>query len=129
MKVYVVTDGDYSDYHIVSVFSTGEKAKEFIEKMCKEGIIEEYDIDAYIEPLEKGYFPYFVRMTKEGEVLECRKYDCSYPDLDELDFDINKNMYTKCWAKDDGHAIKIAGERRRVILAEERWGKRTGVGQ
>lgn len=32
-KVYIVTDGDYSDYHIVAVFSTQAKADECIATM------------------------------------------------------------------------------------------------
>lgn len=33
MKVYIVTDGDYSDYHIVAVFSTQAKADECVATM------------------------------------------------------------------------------------------------
>ena len=31
MKVYLVSTGEYSDYHIVGVFSTHEKAQEYID--------------------------------------------------------------------------------------------------
>ena len=31
-KVYIVTDGEYSDYHIESCFSTKKKAQEYIDE-------------------------------------------------------------------------------------------------
>jgi len=27
MKIYIVSDGDYSDYHIIGIYSTREKAE------------------------------------------------------------------------------------------------------
>ena len=53
MKVYVVTAGEYSDYHIVAVFSTKENALKFAEEHRNviEGLayfedeIEEYEVD------------------------------------------------------------------------------------
>lgn len=50
-KVYIVTEGEYSDYHIEEVFSTRKKAEEFIEKYKEVeeywyGEIEEYEIDS-----------------------------------------------------------------------------------
>ena len=53
MKVYVVTQGTYSDYGLVGIFSTKEKAMEFLEKQGRwdydlnssENDIEEYELD------------------------------------------------------------------------------------
>lgn len=58
MKIYVVTQGEYSDYHIVTTFLDEKVANEFVKKMSSkingysnEYIIEEYevlkDIDEY----------------------------------------------------------------------------------
>ena len=51
MKVYVLTRGEYSDYHIIGVYSTREKAQEVCDVMCGNGTIydapqiEEYELD------------------------------------------------------------------------------------
>lgn len=51
MKVYVVTQGEYSDYHIIGVYSTKEKAQELYDAMRKSGTywdephIEDYELD------------------------------------------------------------------------------------
>ena len=51
MKVFVVTDGIYSDYHIVAVFSSREKAEKFVArytwKETENTCIEEYSLDQH----------------------------------------------------------------------------------
>lgn len=52
MKVYVVTEGSYSDYHIDSIFSTREKADIRVALLnssdYRDADVEEWDVD-YIE--------------------------------------------------------------------------------
>lgn len=51
-KVYIVTDGEYSDYHIESCFSTKKKAQEYIKNAkkvngsCYDPNIEEWELDS-----------------------------------------------------------------------------------
>ena len=51
MKVYILTQGEYSDYHIVGVYSTKEKAQELCDAMRTNGTlwdepqVEEYEMD------------------------------------------------------------------------------------
>ena len=52
MKVYIVTSGDYDDYQIDEVFSTKEKAEEYIEYFGDYCRIEECDLDNPIEHKE-----------------------------------------------------------------------------
>lgn len=52
MKVYIVTSGDYDDYQIDEVFSTKEKAEEYIECFGDGCRIEEYNLDNPIEHKE-----------------------------------------------------------------------------
>ncbi len=53
MKVYVLTRGEYSDYHIIGVYSAKEKAQEVCDAMCTSGSvwdeprIEEYELDEF----------------------------------------------------------------------------------
>lgn len=54
-KVYIVTDGEYSDYSIRACFSNKEKAEEYIKILQENGLdrysarIEEYDLDVSVE--------------------------------------------------------------------------------
>lgn len=52
MKVYIVTSGDYDDYNIDEVFSTKEKAEEYIEYFGDDYRIEEYNLDNPVEHKE-----------------------------------------------------------------------------
>ncbi|MBR2248771.1 MAG: hypothetical protein IJ880_17455 [Bacilli bacterium] len=45
MTVYVVTDGEYSDYHIVGIFSDREKAEICVAIKTEDGGVEEWDVD------------------------------------------------------------------------------------
>ena len=56
MKVYIVTSGDYDDYRIAEVFSTKEKAEEYIEYFGDDYRIEEYNLDNPIEPKENIWY-------------------------------------------------------------------------
>ena len=44
-KIYIVTSGEYSDYHIDAVFSTKNKAKSYIQQHGTGYMIEKYDLD------------------------------------------------------------------------------------
>lgn len=46
MKVYIVTQGEYSDYSIQAAFSTREKAEEYRAAKPSEYRIEEYELDS-----------------------------------------------------------------------------------
>mgnify|MGYP003674144367 FL=1 len=43
-SIYVLTEGSYSDYHIIGVYSTKELAKE-AQSLYQDSQIEEYDLD------------------------------------------------------------------------------------
>src|SRR6476646_8883862 len=68
--VYLVTSGDYSDYSINGAFSSRVKAQAFIdyERKRRESSryrrndydIEEYELDSYLNELERGLTCYYV---------------------------------------------------------------------
>lgn len=69
-KVYIVTSGEYSDYHIDAVFSTREKAEEFVSVLKLNDPVEivEWNVDGIIEGDEaKHYEATFAYET--GELL------------------------------------------------------------
>ena len=48
MTVYIVTEGDYSDYHIEEVFSEREQAEKYValhNKRYDKYLIAEYEVD------------------------------------------------------------------------------------
>lgn len=77
MKVYLVSSGEYSSYGINCVFSTKEKAEEYINLSIEYGNynkdyfdIEEYDLDPEIKIPHNYKFKYFytVYTDKEGNI-------------------------------------------------------------
>lgn len=94
MKAYIVTSGSYSDYNIEAVFSTEEKAKEFINNRGDDDFneIEEYEMD---KPCEKEKSIYWCTVNiKTGEIfVESRwtSMDIYKDDIDTFCFDESLN--------------------------------------
>lgn len=125
-KVYVVTAGDYSDYHIKGIFDSREKAEEYINHSTDSDLndIEEYNLN---EP----------KPDKSEKVFTLRS------EFDAIDFEVigykaapNHYKDLMCRADSGGwiprndvifyicsdtreRAIKIASERLRQVKAEE----------
>lgn len=125
-KVYVVTAGDYSDYHIKGIFDSREKAEEYINHSASTKLndIEEYNLNE-------------LKPDKSEKLFKLRSK------FDEIDFHITGYGPDKAHYKDlmcrvdsDGwiprndvifyicadtreRAIKIASERLRQVKAEE----------
>jgi hypothetical protein len=72
-SIYVLTEGDYSDYHIVGVYSTKELAKE-AQSLYEHSQIEEYDLDNIPE-----YFVYCWAVDEDhAEKIALDKLDKYY---------------------------------------------------
>ena len=127
-KTYLVTDGSYSDYGIVGSFSSKEKAESYVEKFG--GRVETFDVDSELSELKRDVFNYRVEMNKKGDVVKTK---CSTGERESTLVGIshsyfssehgNLTMNVYCSAKDEDHAIKIAGEIRTRILAANEWKK------
>lgn len=121
--IYVVTQGDYSDYHIVSATTDHELAKKIAAKFddgyedCR---IEEYgDAEIMIRP---AWVIYFDKTGNVETTLEC---DCAY-DYSNIGKVYENNTYwgqPRIWvyvsADSLESAIKIAAEKRAKYLAEK----------
>lgn len=136
-KVFIVTHGDYSDYHIVGVFSTQEKAQEAIDSGAARGDIEEHDLDPTTTKygiLEQGWRQWHLDFNKEGDIVSIYEQNkqSSYDELEgnngQLYWSIKAHpMYQKyeprfhihirLFAKDKDHAIKSAIDKRRMVLS------------
>lgn len=123
MKVYVVTQGEYSDYSIRAIFDNKEQADLYCESV--EGAeyswdkpdIEEWEMNEV--RLNKGDRCWYIRMAKDGTVLQAN-IDNSLYDHNGTGVYAGGNMFTRCFAPDKDTAIKIANDRRAVLIAENK---------
>jgi hypothetical protein len=135
--IYIVTSGSYSDYHIDAIFSTPEKAVQYTESKDYYNI-ETYPID--VPPTLRGY--YIVEMKQDGTVVHAtfkdevpESYDTRiwfrYDDEWKRDHSgecepipvVETTLVSTVITHDENRAIKVTGERRGIILAQNLWGK------
>jgi hypothetical protein len=129
--IYVVTQGYNEDYHICGVFDSEPLAKRFIETFSSAQQwdfmgIEEWKLNPHKLEIGKGYKPFFVRMSKEGDMIEINESNSiygfnDYRDGENWGFDFFDNLFNHCFAKDEKHAIKITNELRTQLIAEDKW--------
>jgi hypothetical protein len=124
-KVFLVTSGSYSDYHVVGVFSTRENAERVINDADKSdydsAYIEEYDIDPTIDELNQGLTMYRVLMTVEGDTKEIEKVEGISSVRSFSCTTVRNDLNMSVWAKDETHAVKIVNEKRLQRIAENNW--------
>lgn len=122
MRVYIITEGAYSDYHICAVCLDKEKAECIAEKVC--GEVEEYETkDADILFKKIPYYKIYIDI-KTGKILCAQQHsveDNDYYDTYAKGWDrcepIQKNgkviicFKTYVQAKEKEKAIKIARDR------------------
>jgi hypothetical protein len=125
--MYVITEGEYSDYSIVAVFSTKQLAQKFIDahkaSRWSSPRIEEYELDPRQGALNLNHKPFAVRMERCGDVVECEHSEVlNTTERDsEPSFDREGNLHDVVWAKNGDHAVKIVSERRRQLIANNEW--------
>ena len=113
--IYILTEGDYSDYHVIGVYSTEELAKK-AQFVYKDSQIEEYALDDVPEypPGMKGWYvniddakpddPYSYQVSPDYATI---------PSESEYNYHYNKQTgyYVYCWAVDEDHSLKIARDK------------------
>lgn len=117
--VYIVTQGEYSDYRIVAVFLD----KAIAERCAVDtvGDIEEWEIGTIIPKLPE----YSVDIAKDGTILYVNNRGIWGDDHNgEYRGPFSEYSYDKIYtftmrAKDKEHAIKIANEKRARAIAKE----------
>lgn len=122
MKIYVITKGCYSDYHICAVATDKEKANMLAKKFsdsyeCAE--IEEYDTDDCNEVLkwENSYSCFYFEKDNRISVHECdfdRHYKSDYTPTKTRD-----GYYVAVYANDKEEALKKASDIFAKVRAEE----------
>ena len=123
MDVYVVTKGDYSDYHIVGVYSSKELA-DLAHKNLNADDIETWKLDEHMGE-KGGLLLYNVIMDRHGNTKGLsRQSNLEEPQHDWYPYygADQYQMVFPVWAKDASHAVKIANERRIQLIASGTWG-------
>jgi len=112
MKIYVVTEGSYSDYHIVGVSDDMETARKIAEYRGAE--VETYDTNDFTDDRLLWVYTWRTWYDDYGEKQERESLECRMPD--EVDREVNKiyqsgdksRYKVVVKAKDRDHALKIA---------------------
>lgn len=128
--IYVVTSGDYSDYQIHGVFSTAAKAQAFIdherEQMWGAAEIEQWTLDEYCDPVERGlrcYYVSFLNIRQSAAQASLSPAQSPFESVNKPDRTGVRSYVTYLWAQDEAAALKIANERRIQYLLNEELNK------
>ena len=120
-KIYVITAGYYSDYHIISATTDYEKAVALKEKFTTrwdEARIEEYaDADFKLQKIWKIHF------SPSGNVWDVDYCGSAWQfeniDLNNVTSTLEGRLRVDVVADDEETAVKIAAEKRAQYLAEK----------
>lgn len=124
MTVYIVTEGDYSDYHIEAVFQSREQAVAYVEKHIGRSWypfrIEEYEMDASAPRTDKQMYEvtyingrWTIEPTDDALYAEPR-----FREVESWVDDKQYVCYMTVFAKDKEHALKIASDEFARLKAE-----------
>jgi|WetSurMetagenome_2_1015567.scaffolds.fasta_scaffold15373_8 hypothetical protein len=134
-KVWLVTEGAYSDYRVIGIYSSEAKAEEAKAIFVTRNDLEEYELDSLPEG-RQGFYGYMVSMRRNGDSYS-QLWDSpagfapgwseaiGHPGWSEAigprgrNTDILREFHV--WAKDGKHAVKIANEYRTQMIAEGAW--------
>lgn len=116
MKIYVVTKGEYSDYHIITATTDETLAYQIKEKFNRK-----YDA-AYVEVFEDAELflkpCFFLRFDENGNVIESESRSNTEYDYDGYcGIDTRGNFFISVVTDDLESAIKIGAEKRAMCLA------------
>ncbi len=112
--VYIVTTGIYSDYQIRAVFSDETNAQTLAGKLAEANDVEEWEVDSTI--IEPGMDLWQVTMTGAGEVLGAETETYAVASWWRV-WERDGNLHGQCWANNREHAVKIANEKRLMMIA------------
>jgi hypothetical protein len=120
-KIYVVTKGSYSDYHVVTATTDEDVANKIAKKFSDSwdrADVEVYeDAEIYMKPV------FYVCFEQNGDVHEiCDESSNTYyyDNINECDFEVDgERVYAVVQADNEEHAIKIASEKRAEFLARK----------
>ncbi len=131
-SVWAIEDGEYSDYHVVGVFSTQEKAEQV--QRFTGGEITEWILDPAVREINQGMSLWRVLMLRDGTTEKVWKGE-----INSYNFEAHHNIWRRTqapaycgtgtpdcldanvWAKSEKHAVKIVNEIRAGLIAGNNW--------
>jgi hypothetical protein len=123
VKVFIVEQGEYSDRHVVAVFSTEEKANVFVASFAEsrkraytQMDVGEWDLDSCSLPAS-DLTPYEVRLDKNGDVRSVEVSSEAQRVAEGSFVEYPSIFASHCFARDPDHAVKIALDRRAIHLS------------
>ena len=123
-KVYMVTDGSYSDYRVLGIYSTKAKAEDAKVLFNADNDVDPIEMDATPE-VPPGMLKWVVTMGRSGDSGGAQRDSCEYShvraSLHARGNSADVTMRAALWAKDEEHAVKIANEWRTRIVANNLW--------
>ncbi len=91
MKVYVVTSGDYSDYHIEAVFDSKVQAVMYCAAKPYDRILEEFDTEEHVCSSDRRVYIRWSAKFRDGEYVDAGETGYGYtrepPELDSYELD------------------------------------------
>ena len=123
-KIYIVTSGKYSEYGIDAVFTTKEKAVDYVEQHGTYYNIEEYKLDEEVE--KKTQLWYIMFCIEDGKLHEANPTSLKRDKVVDTccviyNFDMVRKPYICFYIDADSmdRAVKIAMERFAAVKANE----------
>ena len=129
-KVYVLTEGIYSDYGIEAIFSTREKAEAALAELARHrGYNVEWmeaEVETYTLDVEYQYVKCVsVKMKRDGTVMGSYIDDVK---SDELDYSVtwygyynDYILHNRVRGNDYERAVKVTNELRTRLIANGEW--------
>lgn len=132
--IFALEDGSYSDYHVIGIYTTRERA-ETVQKLVG-GDINEWTLDPGWTEINTGLNRWRVWMLRDGTVEETFHEKITGYWINEesmawiwrrtqalayKDKGIPDCLQCLVWAKNEKHAVKIANEKRAQMIAEGKW--------
>ena len=124
MKVYVITKGCYSDYHICGATTDEEVAKKLVKKysdMYEVAECEEYESEEIVDDELDDYVDvWHIVINSNGLMVDpkCSGYVNKHREVNSYQLGQNLIFDAYIKEKDKEKAIKIAIDRRAKMLAE-----------
>jgi hypothetical protein len=138
--VWVIEKGSYSDYRVVGVYTSQERAQLVCDAINKseaeydQATIAEWPLDPAADEINQGMVPHLVHMRRDGTTERCEPCSISAYDIRGSDFlwkrsearafqgtNIADVLVATVFASDEKHAIKVVNERRMQMIAMNKW--------
>ena len=142
MKVYIVTQGQYSEYGIVAIYTTKKAAETHVKRgnewqgVCEfSWTVSDYDMEEWELNTHDphGNQIYHVSLYKNGDVAEVQARGVNESGFKPASTFVQYNtiyadkarpvgLFVDIWAKTMEQAVKAANEKRLYELAHDHWG-------